>query len=161
MKIFRDPVHDYIKIPDEICSTFIDTPIFQRLRHIQQTSMGVLFPAANHNRFSHSIGTFHLGKIAFTNFVDKIRDKIRDKEIIDKISELEYTFLISCLMHDCGHSPFSHIFESQYESKSGEPSRLTPIIIDSLKDERFKNDLQYCYSSAHEKVSVIVFNKFF
>lgn len=129
-KIFKDPVHGYIKIPTELIDTFIDTALFQRLGRIEQTSMRCLFPATRHDRFIHSIGVFHLGRLAidalFENTSDEILKKVfnqngsdngegnvRDKykEEIDKI---KMSFYIACLMHDCAHSPFSHTYEDFY-----------------------------------------------
>ena len=64
-KEFRDTVHGYISVPSEWCSAFVDTPIFQRLKYIEQTSMRPLYPCARHDRFAHSLGVFHLAKTAF------------------------------------------------------------------------------------------------
>ncbi len=57
--LFKDPVHGYIEVPKDYCRRFIDTPIFQRLRSIEQTSMRPLFPGARHDRFVHSLGVYH------------------------------------------------------------------------------------------------------
>lgn len=67
-KIFRDNVHGYIYVPMDICTKIIDTKIFQRLRNIEQTGMRILFPSARHDRFSHSLGTYHLSIKAFEAF---------------------------------------------------------------------------------------------
>ena len=64
-KLFRDSIHGYIEIPEVIVSEIIDTPVFQRLRRIEQTSMRALYPSAHHDRFVHSLGVFHLGKMAY------------------------------------------------------------------------------------------------
>ena len=61
-KLFKDPVHGYIPIPIHICENLVDTPIFQRLRNIEQTSIRPLFPGAHHDRFIHSLGVYHLGR---------------------------------------------------------------------------------------------------
>jgi len=74
-KIFRDPVHGYISIPASFCQTLIDTPIFQRLRSIEQTSMRCLYPSARHDRFIHSIGVYHLASIAFHHVVKNTNKK--------------------------------------------------------------------------------------
>lgn len=64
-KIFRDPVHGYISVPKDFCHAFIDTPIFQRLKNIEQTSMRPLYPSAHHDRFVHSLGVYYLASRAF------------------------------------------------------------------------------------------------
>ena len=61
-KNFMDSVHGYITIPKCFVNNLIDTEYFQRLRNIEQTGMRVLYPAAKHDRFSHSLGVFHLGQ---------------------------------------------------------------------------------------------------
>ena len=63
-KVFKDPLYDYIKIDNDICEKIIDNRYFQRLRRIEQTSMRCLYPSARHDRFIHSIGVYHLAKIA-------------------------------------------------------------------------------------------------
>ena len=154
-KIFKDPVHGYIEIPSNICEDFIDTPIFQRLKQIRQTNMIGLYPSANHNRFVHSLGVFHLAKIAF-NF---LQNNIGSENTIDSkpLSKLKDIFLITCLMHDCAHAPFSHCLEAQYDKKQGTvPSKLNDILVKTIGTERFKKDLPSCNPQAHEKVSVIV-----
>ena len=103
-KKIKDSVHGYITIPTVLFKHFIDTPHFQRLRRIEQTSMRSLYPSARHDRFIHSLGTFHLGQIAITHLMASDNDKI----LSDSLCK---SFLIACLLHDCGHAPFSHTFE--------------------------------------------------
>ena len=56
-KIFNDPVHGFISIPKGIILQLIDHPYVQRLRRIRQLGLGYLvFPAAEHSRFSHALG---------------------------------------------------------------------------------------------------------
>lgn len=54
VKLFKDTVHGYIRIPKRYCDLLIDTPHFQRLRRIEQTSIRSLYPCARHDRFAHS-----------------------------------------------------------------------------------------------------------
>ena len=64
MKQFKDPIYGYINIPKTIVKDIIDTAEFQRLRYIKQTSYLPVYSAALHNRFIHSLGVYHLGKMA-------------------------------------------------------------------------------------------------
>ena len=111
-KYIKDPVHGYIALPQEYCRLFVDTPIFQRLRNIEQTSMRWLFPAARHDRFIHSLGVYHIAD----KFYAAIKENVADKEVLGILEEtgLRNTFRVAALMHDCGHAPFSHTFEEFY-----------------------------------------------
>ena len=90
MKLIHDSVHGTIRLKDWMVE-IIDTPEFQRLRRIKQLGFAnLVYPGANHTRFEHSIGT------AF------VAERIAgDEEII-----------ASALIHDLGHTPFSHSGEA-------------------------------------------------
>jgi len=106
-KIIRDAVHGDIFISDNFLK-IIDTPEFQRLRRIRQLSTAnMLFPTAEHTRFSHSIGCYHVMQLLIEHFrpiLKNINVKIDDVDI-----ELS---LAAALLHDIGHGPFSHAFEN-------------------------------------------------
>ncbi len=106
-KIIRDAVYGDIYIPDNFLK-IIDTPEFQRLRRIRQLSTAnMLFPTAEHTRFSHSIGCYHVMRLLIEHFrpiLQKINVEIDDVDI--KLS------LAAALLHDIGHGPFSHAFEN-------------------------------------------------
>jgi uncharacterized protein len=157
-KEFRDPVHNYISIPEKICTTFIDTEIFQRLREIEQTGIRVLFPAARHCRFSHSLGVYHLGKKAFACFKKNV------EACFDGLGPTEWeqyrkTFQIACLLHDCAHAPFSHTFEFYYDKKpKGGPSLDQKLLGAVSNNEAFEEDYKKIISgekgpAPHEKAS--------
>jgi HD superfamily phosphohydrolase len=132
-KRFRDPVHGYIDVPADLCDYFIDTPIFQRLRHIEQPSARMLFPSARHDRFSHSIGVYHLAKLASKNIIKNDEHKGYLKGI--DLKPIIQAFEIASLMHDCAHAPFSHTFEEYYNKEKQAEDLLL-----SLVDEDFKTD---------------------
>ena len=102
-KIFSDPVHGFITIPKGTILRLIDHPYVQRLRRIRQLGLGYLvFPAAEHTRFSHAIGALELGQRVLKN--------LREKDTT--ISDAEVTgTLIAILLHDVGHGPLSHTLE--------------------------------------------------
>jgi len=102
-KIFNDPVHGFITVPKGIILRLIDHPYLQRLRRIRQLGLGYLvFPAAEHSRFSHALGALELAKRVLNNLQEK------DTTITKK--EYEAT-LIAILLHDVGHGPLSHTLE--------------------------------------------------
>lgn len=102
-KIFSDPIHGFITVPKGIILRLIDHMYVQRLRRIRQLGLGYLvFPAAEHSRFSHAIGALELCQRVLKNLKEK------DTTISD--AEVEAT-LIAILLHDVGHGPFSHTLE--------------------------------------------------
>lgn len=78
-KRLKDPIYGYIDIPTDFMTDIIDTACFQRLRRIIQTSYSPLYSSAVHNRFTHSMGVYHLGKIA----IDQIKPEIERKFSFD------------------------------------------------------------------------------
>ena len=109
-KTIRGPMYGYITIEAPFAQ-LLDTEEFQRLRNIRQTGYQSLYPSALHNRFVHSLGVFHLGKKALGYFENNINIQ---NEVIPGWDEIRNTFLTACLLHDVGHSPFSHTGEEYY-----------------------------------------------
>ena len=109
-KSFKDTVHGYIQV-EEPYWRIIDTAEFQRLKWIEQTSYRVLYPSARHDRFIHSIGTYHLGQMAFQGFLNNCQSLGLESQCIQKYRT---SFLSACLLHDIGHAPFSHTCEDLY-----------------------------------------------
>ena len=81
VKSIKDAIHGYIRLEEPFWK-IIDTAEFQRLKWIEQTSYGVLYPSARHDRFIHSIGVYHLGQKAIQGFLNNCDDK--DAEIVKK-----------------------------------------------------------------------------
>ncbi len=107
-RIYRDSVHNIIRVntdSDEgrLVVSLIDTPEFQRLRRIRQLGLAYFaYQAAEHSRFTHSLGAFHLAG----RMIAKLR-------LSYTISEDAQTAVrVAALLHDIGHGPFSHVIES-------------------------------------------------
>ena len=104
-KEFRDPIHGFIQVYDEELE-IIDNPIFQRLRGIKQLSFAYLvYHGAEHSRFGHVLGAMHtvdkaLQKINKNSEATGIRVNVTEDDI--KLARF------APLLHDIGHSPFSH-----------------------------------------------------
>jgi hypothetical protein len=108
-KVIRDPVHNIIPFEDTPCDrlllNLINTKEFQRLRRIKQLGAShLVFPGADHSRFAHSIGVMHTAR----KFVDRLA-RTSPSLIND---DLRTVVLAAALLHDTGHGPFSHAFES-------------------------------------------------
>ena len=83
-----DSVHGYITIPEDLCDYVIDTPFFQRLRRIEQTSCRVLFPSARHDRFIHSLGVYHLGSKIVAAINRNCKGELPDNyEFVEKVNK--------------------------------------------------------------------------
>lgn len=122
--VFKDTVLGYINVPKAMSDKLIDHEIFQRLQDVAQTGMETLYPGATHNRFCHSVGVYHLGKMAFRCFQQNVQRQ-HWAEIYSRVAEnpssceriwnrWRFLFESAALLHDCGHSPLSHSLEFLY-----------------------------------------------
>ncbi|KAJ2502072.1 hypothetical protein IWW47_003041, partial [Coemansia sp. RSA 2052] len=106
-KYINDPIHGYINLDEQVLQ-FIDTPQFQRLRHLKQLgSSYFVFPGASHNRFEHCIGTSYLASEVVQGFARRqpgLGIDERDSRCVT----------LAGLCHDLGHGPFSHVFDSEF-----------------------------------------------
>ena len=118
--------------------------------------MRVLFPAARHDRFAHSLGVFFLGNYAFQNLKNNSSKVYHFSD--DQWTGYQTTFEIACLLHDCGHSPLSHTFEHYYTANR------EPIIQGEIKSyfddyQNFDDEYNKCGASSHEKISALILLK--
>ncbi len=97
----KDPVHGYVYITEEE-KGIIDTYPMQRLRRLRQLAGSeYVYPGANHTRFEHSLGVMYLsGQVLVNPNISRVAGS-------DEVDMCR----ISALLHDCGHGPFSHVFE--------------------------------------------------
>lgn len=107
-KIYRDSVHNIIRLKTDtsegrLLARLIDTAEFQRLRRIKQLGLALFaYQAAEHSRFTHSLGALHLA----TRTLEKLKQKY-------KIStEAQTAVRCAALLHDIGHGAFSHVIET-------------------------------------------------
>ena len=60
-KIINDPVFGFINIPKGLLYDIVCHPLLQRLTRIKQLGLSsAVYPGAQHTRFQHSLGAFHL-----------------------------------------------------------------------------------------------------
>lgn len=103
-KIINDPVFGFINIPQGLLYDIVKHPLMQRLTRIRQLGMAsVVYPGAQHTRFQHSLGAFHLMNGAVSS--------MQEKGVFIFDSEAE-AVKAAILMHDIGHGPFSHVLEN-------------------------------------------------
>ncbi|MDR2846659.1 MAG: HD domain-containing protein [Candidatus Methanoplasma sp.] len=105
MKTIHDPLHGSIKVDGPFLE-ILDRHEMQRLRGVRQLGFGnMVFPGANHTRFEHSLGVYHLaGRMA---------------SAIGLSEEDSLTVRAAGLLHDICHAPFSHTMEEIVEDRTG------------------------------------------
>lgn len=155
-KRFKDPIYGYISVSMKFME-IVDTAEFQRLRRIIQTSYSPLYSSAMHNRFVHSLGVFHLGKIASERLKsENQKNGFVDSEEMERNCDL---FQLACLLHDVGHAPFSHTGEEFFLNENGGHEDLHKAVSDLVGDKIFQNNIPRNESDAaapHELMSAIV-----
>ena len=106
-RIYRDPVHNIIRLQTdsdegELMMRLIDTGEFQRLRRIKQLGLGVYtYQGAEHSRFTHLLGAFHL--------MTRVLDRLSERYAISSADRIAAR--AAALLHDVGHGSFSHVME--------------------------------------------------
>jgi HD superfamily phosphohydrolase len=90
----KDSVHGHVRL-GPVAADLIDTPAFQRLRHIKQLStVRLVYPSANHTRFEHSLGVYHLACAAV--------------EGLGIDADTAAHVRAAAMLHDVGHGPYGH-----------------------------------------------------
>ncbi|MBZ0111599.1 MAG: HD domain-containing protein [Thermoanaerobaculia bacterium] len=107
----RDPVHGFIRA-DELETALINSAPVQRLRWIKQLGMTYLvFPGAEHSRFSHVLGAMHLAGRVY----DALAARPGSPLAADSRSRNRRLVRAAGLLHDIGHAPFSHSAEDLFD----------------------------------------------
>jgi hypothetical protein len=105
MATIKDSVHDHIEI-EGVAADLLDTPAVQRLRRLRQLgTVGLVYPSANHTRFEHSLGVYHLARAA----LDRLGIEGQRRKRLEA----------AAILHDVGHTPFSHNVESLVARRTG------------------------------------------
>ncbi len=108
-RVFRDPVHGLIEFEgaDRDLTRILETRAFQRLRRIRQMGFAwLVYPGAEHSRFGHALGAFHMATRV-------CRSLALDDEVARHVK-------VAALLHDIGHGPFSHAWEKAFSGVSHE-----------------------------------------
>lgn len=124
-KVFRDPVHNYINVDNEVIYNLINTKEFQRLRRIKQLgTTSYTFHGGEHSRFSHCLGVYEIARRITQKFEDKYADIWNPEESL--------VTMVAALLHDLGHGAYSHTFERLFQTNHEE---MTCTIITSPETE--------------------------
>ncbi len=103
--LVRIPPELDVPLTDRVRS-LIDAPEFHRLGKISQLGLvSLVYPAAIHTRFEHSLGVYRLALLVLRRLGhdERFSAVVRRQE-----GEL---FLVTALLHDLGHWPFCHPIE--------------------------------------------------
>lgn len=128
----RDSVHGDILIPQKFIP-IIDTYAFQRLRRVRQLATAqYAFPGADHTRFAHSLGTFCVMQQIIAHFESYFQGLGLSEYIDQNEKDL---LLVAALLHDLGHTPFSHALEDAMHNAKKVPHEQWTIDIIKEKGE--------------------------
>ena len=133
--ILRDPVHGIIAFESEeggIVTRLLETREVQRLRRIRQLGVTSLaFPGAEHSRFSHALGTAHV----MARLLARLRDLHDALPFWQRVtSDRAEDALAAALLHDVGHGPLSHLFESALSVVPHHEEWTSRIVLDETTD---------------------------
>lgn len=150
VKDFQDPVHGFIRIlPQE--HAIVDTFPFQRLRRVSQLGLtSRLYHGAEHTRFGHSLGVMHLAGRATERILTENDVAIRgvagwsEAEYGERCAGIVQLARLGGLLHDVGHSPFSHAGEQRlfagklrheaYSAAIVQDTEIGVLVDEALKD---------------------------
>jgi len=105
MTTIKDSVHDHIAV-EGVAAALLDTPPVQRLRRISQLgTVTYVYPSANHTRFEHSLGVYHLADEALSHLGIEGQQAERVRA--------------AAILHDVGHAPYSHNVEDLIYRRTG------------------------------------------
>src|SRR5690554_1517231 len=169
-KLIMDPVHRGIPLYRHEIQV-IDHPLFQRLRNICQNDiLSLVFPGATHSRFLHSIGVIHGGNRIVRSKIQcllpepqlKQNNELSPRQL-DAIDYLAKTIRLGCLLHDSGHSSFSHQFTQAQRIRDlmSRPGRFADLwegvdysAYHSVEPEELEHE-HYSVRVAHDVLSVV------
>ncbi|MEM2189342.1 MAG: HD domain-containing protein, partial [Nitrososphaerota archaeon] len=139
LKLIKDPVHGYIEVSGEELQV-IDTRAVQRLRRISQLPFVYLvYPGARHSRFDHSLGCMHLaGEFARSLGLDEYKVRV---------------LRIAGLIHDVGHTPYSHLFEAILERAGSNHEAMTARVLE--EDSELGDAVEKCGIALKDVISVV------
>ncbi len=146
-EVVRDPLWNTIRL-DPVALGIIDAPAFQRLRLIRQLGLAYLvYPGAQHTRFDHALGVYHLARWVLALLADR--------------GELEGVDPVDCrvapyaaLLHDIGHYPFSHALEELGPPLI--PADHEALAPGFLASERIAPALEALDRSAPERIAALI-----
>ena len=115
-RFIRDPIHGFVAYDDWELE-IINCLAFQRLRRIRQLALTeFVFPGATHSRFEHALGTMDVATRMFDSIVSRQKNYLFNERGYDEagVRRDRQIVRLAALLHDVGHSPFSHSGENLF-----------------------------------------------
>jgi HD superfamily phosphohydrolase len=115
----RCPVHGFINL-NTWEKEIISHPAFQRLRRIRQLAWtDQVYPGAMHSRFEHSLGVMHTATLLYEAIRQRSSDVLRGEfgYTEDGLKRDLQLVRLAALLHDVGHTPFSHASEDLFPAQ--------------------------------------------
>ena len=133
MLTLRDPIHGFVKA-DELETALISTRPLQRLRQVRQLGLAnLVFPGAEHSRFSHVLGAMHLAGRMY----DALAAAPGSPLDPDARAPGRRALRAAALLHDVGHAPFSHTAEDLFDSPIDHETMSCRILVRPELSELF------------------------
>jgi HD superfamily phosphohydrolase len=128
----RDPIHGTIRLTTEEFAV-MNHRLFRRLHRIRQNGLlYLIFPSATHTRFEHSLGVLYVADAMLRNLYFNSRvssqksipgvlaidaaaagDAVDFSSVPDEVVKRIFGMTrLAALVHDLGHGPYSHTFDS-------------------------------------------------
>jgi len=120
-----DPLYGYIQYTthqedagDEVTERdILDHPWVQRLRRIHQVQSAFwVYPSAEHSRFQHSLGVMFMAGRFARQLYPTLKKIYPDAPSLPCVEEM---LRMTGLLHDLGHGPFSHFFDTHFLDQFG------------------------------------------
>ncbi|HVD02911.1 MAG TPA: HD domain-containing protein [Candidatus Dormibacteraeota bacterium] len=123
VNLLADPIYEYCQITKQLDDgasseqALLDHPWLQRQRRVHQLqSAWWVFHTAEHSRFQHAVGAMHLTGLFTSHLYRSLKESFPGLPSEPLVVE---TMRIAGLLHDVGHGPFGHFFDSQVLKQYG------------------------------------------
>ena len=139
VNLISDPIHGYVELtkrlrpgegraaglPEEDAAEedLLDTTWMQRLRRVSQLqSARWVFPTAEHSRFTHGLGVMHEAGLWARHLYPTLQSTLAATAGVPSEGLVVETLRMAGLLHDVGHGPFAHFFDTHVLARFRAPA---------------------------------------